>query len=109
MLPNGPGAAWERRPAGGRPADRFMTPLQSHQAWVTGVCPVSLNHRPALASAGNDRTVRIWDPETGICLLTVPTHYQALSVSWQADELAIGLTAGILVVRLGANRPVGQP
>jgi WD40 repeat protein len=90
-------------------AGRQRTVLQGHQAWVTGVCPVSLNDRPALASAGNDRTVRIWDPETGICLLTVPTHYQALSVSWQADELAIGLTAGILVIRLRGNRPGGQP
>jgi hypothetical protein len=33
----------------------------------------------------------------------IPTHYQALAVSWVAGQLAIGLTAGILVIRLGAT------
>jgi hypothetical protein len=43
--------------------------------------------------------VRIWDPETRACLLTVPTHHTALAVEWTAEWLAIGLVAGILVIK----------
>ena len=59
-----------------------------------------------LASAGDDGTVRIWDPETGTCLLTVPTHYPAQATAWVAESLAIGLGAGILVIE--PNVPFDQ-
>ena len=39
--------------------------LEGHQGWVNGVCPVTVAGKQLLASAGNDGTVRIWDPETG--------------------------------------------
>jgi WD40 repeat protein len=58
--------------------------------------------RPLLASGGNDGAVRIWDPETGACPLTIPTHYPPHAVTWVADSLAIGLGAGILVIKPGA-------
>jgi hypothetical protein len=51
-----------------------------------------------LASAG-DGMVRVWDPETGTCPLTVPTHYPAEAATWVAESLAIGLGAGILVIK----------
>ncbi len=78
------------------------TSLGGHQGGVKGVCPVTVDGRDLLASASNDRTVRIWDPATGACLLTVPTHHEALAVAWVAESLAIGLTAGILLIKPNA-------
>jgi hypothetical protein len=52
-----------------------------------------------LASASADHTVRIWDPDTGACLLTVYTHHAAVAVAWIAESLAIGLDAGILMIK----------
>ena len=39
--------------------------LEGHQGWVNGVCPVTVAGKKLLASAGDDGTVRIWDPQTG--------------------------------------------
>ena len=73
--------------------------LDGHQTWANRLCPVTVAGRALLASAGADGTVRIWDPETRACLLTVPTHHTALAVKWTAEWLAIGLVAGILVIK----------
>jgi WD40 repeat protein len=58
--------------------------------------------RQLLATADDDGAVRIWDPETGACPLTIPTHYPPHAVTWVADSLAIGLGGGILVIKPGA-------
>jgi len=73
--------------------------LEGHQSGVYGICPVTMNGQQFLASASNDRTVRVWDPRTLICVLTLLTHHAALAVAWVAGSLAIGLDAGILVIR----------
>ena len=40
--------------------------LQGHDGWVYSVCPlIAPDGKPLLVSAGNDATVRIWDPATG--------------------------------------------
>jgi WD domain, G-beta repeat len=39
--------------------------LTGHQGSVRGVCPVTVDGQPMLASASDDRTVGIWDPATG--------------------------------------------
>jgi WD40 repeat protein len=80
--------------------------LEGHRAEVNGVCPVTVAGRQLLASAGDDGTVRIWDPETGACLLTVPTHYPPQATAWVGGSLAIGLGAGILVIK---PRAAGWP
>ncbi len=73
--------------------------VKGHQGGVLAVCPVTVAGRQLLASGSDDRTVRIWDPHTAAPLLTVPTHYAALAVVQVGESLAIGLSAGILVIK----------
>ena len=80
--------------------------LEGHQSEIGGVCRITMAGKEMLASAGDDGTVRIWDPGTGACLLTVPTHYPPQATAWVAGSLAIGLGAGILVIK---PRAAGWP
>jgi WD40 repeat protein len=73
--------------------------LRTGEVGVNGVCPVTVAGRELLASADDDCTVRVWDPLTGACLFTVPTHYPPQAATWVAESLAIGLGAGILVIK----------
>jgi WD40 repeat protein len=62
--------------------------LEGHTGWVNGVCAVHVKGRELLASAGDDDTVRIWDPVTGVqrLILKEPTgglHERASSSSRQ--------------------------
>ena len=72
--------------------------LGSHHRRVNAVCTVSAHGHQLLASASEDRTVRLWDLSTGACVLSMPTHYEALAIEPVAASLAIGLDAGILVI-----------
>ena len=75
---------------------------------MNGVWAVTVNGRELLASASDDRTVRMWDPHIGACLLVVPTHHAALAVAGVAGSLAIGLDTGILVIKPGAVVDLGK-
>jgi WD40 repeat protein len=77
--------------------------LEGHHAGVNGVCAITVAGQQMLASADGDGMVRIWDPETGACLLAIPTHYSPLAATWVAESLAIGLGAGILVIKLNIS------
>jgi WD40 repeat protein len=91
------GAQWAAvRPRSGR------TALDGHQDWVQAVCAVTVNGQHLLASGGSDRTVRIWDPQTDTCLLTLPAHHAALAVAWAAESMAVGLSTGIPVIKLNS-------
>jgi WD40 repeat protein len=74
--------------------------LEGHQGWVWALCPLTVGGRELIASASADRTVRIWDPAARKCLLSVPTYHPALAVAWATESLAVGLDAGILVIKL---------
>ena len=52
--------------------------LDGHTDWVRGVCAVRVEGRELLASASNDRTVRIWDPATGVTERTLVGHTSAV-------------------------------
>ncbi len=75
--------------------------LEGHEEHVTAVCAVRVDGQDLLASGSKDRTVRIWDPKTYAGMLTLPTHYTVSAVAWVADSLAVGLEAGVLVIKLG--------
>ncbi len=96
-------------PRTGQQRGTFKGPLVG----VNSMCPVIMAGRALLASVDDDGTVRVWNPRTGACLLTVPTRYPPQAVTWVAESLAIGLGAGILVIRpdvsvLGHDRPSGS-
>jgi WD40 repeat protein len=50
------------------------TSLEGHTGRVNGVCGVRAGDRDLLASAGDDRTVRLWDPVTGELVRTLDGH-----------------------------------
>ena len=60
-----------------------------------------VNGRDLLAIGSDDRTVRVWDLQTGACVLTPPVYHLALAVAWVAEALAVGLDTGILVINQG--------
>jgi WD40 repeat protein len=66
------------------------------------VCAVSVDGQSLLASAGADGTIGIWDPRTGVCVLTVPTYRTASAIAGVAESLAIGLNTGVLLIKPSA-------
>jgi WD40 repeat protein len=81
--------------------------LTGHQDTVSAMCTVTIADRVLLVTAGGDRTIRVWDPGTGVCLVTVPTHYAATAVTWIGNSLAIGLDAGVLVIKVNGPTVIG--
>jgi WD40 repeat protein len=66
---------------------------------VRAMCAVPAGGTTLLATASEDGTVRLWDPQTGNCVVTVPVHHAALAVAAVDDSLAIGLDAGTLLIK----------
>ncbi|GGP18233.1 trypsin-like peptidase domain-containing protein [Nonomuraea glycinis] len=74
--------------------------FRGHTDTVTAACPVTVDGRALLATSSYDRTVRLWDPATGACLRVVPVQHEALALTAIPGGVAVGLTAGVLAVRL---------
>jgi WD40 repeat protein len=74
--------------------------FHGHTDTVSAACPVLLDGRALLATSSYDRTVRLWDPATGACLRVVPVQHEALALGPIPGGVAVGLTAGVLAVRL---------
>jgi hypothetical protein len=88
-------AAW----AAAKPQAELVV-LPGHGGYVNAVCTMPPGGRTLLASAGDDRRVRLRDPQTGTRTSAVPAHYAALAVTRVAGSLAISLDAGVLVISL---------
>ena len=78
-------------------------PSQAHGRAQNSVCAFSANGQDLLASASDDRTVRIWDRTRALCLEVIPTHHPALACGYVAGSLIVALTAGLLAVGLNSN------
>jgi WD40 repeat protein len=74
--------------------------FEGHSGPVTAVCSFSIRNRDLLASASDDKTVRVWNPASNTSILTIPVSYSATSMTWVNDSLVIGLDAGMLAIRL---------
>jgi WD40 repeat protein len=74
--------------------------LAGHDGPVNAVCAITSARATLLATAGYDRTVRIWDPARSTCLLVIPTRDAALSVAYENGLLFAGTETGLLAIRL---------
>ncbi|MGE0296433.1 MAG: hypothetical protein AB7R99_07060, partial [Pseudonocardia sp.] len=79
--------------------------LKGHTDGVRSVCAVRVGGRELLASAGDDRTVRLWDPAMKSRPIVVGTSVPALSVAPFSGGLFIGLSTGVLALRLDGIKP----
>ena len=77
--------------------------LRGHtDSWNTSVRVMNVGSRTLLLTAGGtDRTVRLWDPDTGQCALTIPVHHEAVGAAQVGEGLlAIAVPSGLLVYRV---------
>jgi WD40 repeat protein len=66
------GTIWGRDPVTGEPV---TAPLRGHNDSVNSVAlGTGANGRPLLASAGDDATIRLWDPDTGESVTELTGH-----------------------------------
>lgn len=84
-----------------------MATLEGHTGRVSAVCAVEVGGRSLLASGARDNTVRLWDPATGRCDLVLPLGHTVTSLAAIPGGLAVGLSAGVLVVDIPAPAPGG--
>ncbi|MFC5218254.1 hypothetical protein [Streptomyces coerulescens] len=54
-----------------------------------------------LATAGSDRTVRLWDVADRALVKEIPVHHPELAVTWPTQRLIVGLDHGLLALALG--------
>jgi Trypsin-like peptidase domain/AAA ATPase domain/WD domain, G-beta repeat len=89
-------ARWARaRPRGGRAL------AEGHQDWVRAAGPVTVRGREMLASAGDDWTVRIWDPATGEPQAVLEGHQD-----WVRALCAVAADGRELLASAGDDRTI---
>lgn len=78
-----------------------LAELTGHIGCVNAVCQVAVDGQVLLASAGYDRTVRLWEPTSRRQLLTIPLRDVPLALASDSPRmLFIGLDVGVLRIRL---------
>jgi WD40 repeat protein len=66
-----------------------------HETAANALTAVGFGGRVLLASAGTDRTARLWDPSAGATAEEIPVRHPAYAPTWTADRLAVGLEQGV--------------
>jgi hypothetical protein len=56
--------------------------------------------RPLLASAGDDGTVRLWDPTNGAAIVTLLRRTDPTAVATHGTQLAVADSEGVTVVEV---------
>ncbi|WP_327002022.1 WD40 repeat domain-containing protein [Dactylosporangium sp. NBC_01737] len=74
--------------------------LAGHSETVRSICVVRASGQDLLASASNDRTLRLWDLRLNASVLTIPIYHQAMALVSHGNVLIVGVTAGIVALRL---------
>lgn len=79
--------------------DRPYGSLEGHTGAVRALCPFTTDDGDLLVSTGDDRTARIWDPISGNLVQVIRLHHPALALAQAGDLLAVGLSAGLLLIQ----------
>lgn len=92
-----PPGRWRGAWASWRASAAHVT-LTGHEDWVRAVA--FSPDGAALASAGHDGTVKLWDAATGEARSTIPLRSPVSALNWYGGLVAIGAQAGLTVVRV---------
>jgi hypothetical protein len=90
-------ARWARP----RPRRRARGAAEGHRDWVRALCPVTVAGQELLASGGDDRTVRIWDPATAEQRAVLPGH-----ADWVRAVCPVAIAGEHLLASGGDDRTV---
>ena len=76
-----------------------------HPAWVRSLCAVKVDDHHLIASAADDRTVRLWIPDSDRADLAIPPPFSPDAVASPGTRtLAVGGYPYLFSIRLSAPR-----
>jgi WD40 repeat protein len=85
----------------------FSCELDGHVGGVKGVSALSLADRQVLASVGQDRSVKIWNPISGTCMLSIPIYHSPYACVVLAETLGLGVNGGFLAIAVSDGPLLG--